>query len=185
MTATDAPPPGRVLAEFAAGLGIEAIPPRTRERVKDLLLDALASALAGVEDAATTTILATASGLMGPGSATVIGGSPMSMARAAPLHGTPISMPGAPLVNGHLISSVSLCDVHYRSWCHLTPEVVPPALAIAGQRESSGEQLLVAIAAGCELTARIGVGLNYPAFHARGWNTSGVARGFGGAGAAR
>jgi 2-methylcitrate dehydratase PrpD len=171
MTATDAPPPGRVLAEFAAGLGIEAIPPRTRERVKDLLLDALASALAGVEDAAATTILATASGLMGPGSATVIGGSPMSMA-------------GAALVNGHLISSVSLCDVHYRSWCHLTPEVVPPALAIAGQRESSGEQLLVAIAAGCELTARIGVGLNYPAFHARGWNTSGVAGVFGAAASA-
>lgn len=171
MTATGATPPGRVLAEFAAGLGIEAIPPRTRERVKDLLLDALASALAGVEDAATTTILATASGLMGPGSATVIGGSPMSMA-------------GAALVNGHLISSVSLCDVHYRSWCHLTPEVVPPALAIAGQRESSGEQLLVAIAAGCELTARIGVGLNYPAFHARGWNTSGVAGVFGAAASA-
>lgn len=171
MTATDTPPPGRVLAEFAAGLGIEAIPPRTRERVKDLLLDALASALAGVEDAATTTILATASGLMGPGPATVIGGSPMSMA-------------GAALVNGHLISSVSLCDVHYRSWCHLTPEVVPPALAIAGQRESSGEQLLVAIAAGCELTARIGVGLNYPAFHARGWNTSGVAGVFGAAASA-
>src|SRR3984885_2975598 len=168
MTATAAPPPGRVLAEFAAGLGIEAIPPRTRERVKDLLLDALASALAGVEDAATTTILATASGLMGPGPATVIGGSPMSMA-------------GAALVNGHLISSVSLCDVHYRSWCHLTPEVVPPALAIAGRQGSSGEELLVAIAAGCELTARIGGGLNYPAFHARGWNTSGVAGVFGAA----
>jgi len=93
-------------------------------------------------------------------------------------------MAGAALVNGHLISSVSLCDVHYRSWCHLTPEVVPPALAIAGQRESSGEQLLVAIAAGCELTARIGVGLNYPAFHARGWNTSGVAGVFGAAASA-
>jgi 2-methylcitrate dehydratase PrpD len=171
MTAADARPPARVLADFAAGLDIEAIPPRTRERVKDLLLDALASALAGVEDAATTTILATASALMGPGSSTVIGGSPLSMA-------------GAAFVNGHLISSVSLCDVHYRSWCHLTPEVVPPALAIAGQRESSGEELLVAIAAGCELTARIGLGLNYPAFHARGWNTSGVAGVFGAAASA-
>src|ERR1700683_1116831 len=91
MTATDAPPPGRVLAEFAAGLGIEAIPPRTRERVKDLLLAALASAPRGVEDAATTTILATASGLMGPGSATVIGGSPMSLAWGALVNGPPVS----------------------------------------------------------------------------------------------
>ena len=37
-------PPGRVLAEFAAGLDLEAIPEHTRERVKDLLLDALGSA---------------------------------------------------------------------------------------------------------------------------------------------
>jgi 2-methylcitrate dehydratase PrpD len=168
VTAPHSRPPGRVLADFAAQLSIGAIPPGIRERVKDLLLDALASALGGVEDEATTTILGMTSTLMGPGSSTVIGSSPLSLA-------------GATLVNGHLISSVSLCDVHYRSWCHLTPEVVPPALAIAGRQGSSGEELLVAIAAGCELTARIGVGLNYPAFHARGWNTSGVAGVFGAA----
>jgi 2-methylcitrate dehydratase PrpD len=161
-------PPARVLADFAARLSAATIPVRVRERVKDLLLDALASALAGVGEEATEVITATAGTLMGPGSSAVIGGPPLSLA-------------GATFVNGHLISSVSLCDVHYRSWCHLTPEVVPPALAIAGQRASSGAEVLAAIAAGCELTARIGLGLNYPAFHARGWNTSGVAGVFGAA----
>lgn len=164
-------PPGRVLAEFAAGLDLDAMPEHTRERVKDLLLDALGSALGGIGDEATATVAATAEALLGPGSSSVIGGGRMSPA-------------GATLVNGQLIASVSLCDVHYRSWCHLTPEVVPPALATAERTGSSGRDLLVAVAAGCELTARIGVGLHYEAFHARGWNTSGVAGVFGAATAA-
>jgi 2-methylcitrate dehydratase PrpD len=66
----------------------------------------------------------------------------------------------------------------------LTPEVLPPALATAERRSSTGKEFLVALTAGCELTARIGLGLNYPAFHARGWNTSGVAGVFGAATAA-
>jgi 2-methylcitrate dehydratase PrpD len=164
-------PPGRVLAEFAAGLDLEAIPDHARERAKDLLLDALGSALGGIGDEATATVAATAEALLGPGSSSVIGGGRLSLA-------------GATLVNGQLIASVSLCDVHYRSWCHLTPEVVPPALATAERRGSSGGDLLVAVAAGCELTARIGLGLHYEAFHARGWNTSGVAGVFGAAAAA-
>ena len=171
MTGAGARPPGRVLAEFAAGLGFEAIPDHARERTKDLLLDALGSALGGIDDEATATVAATAAALLGTGSSSVIGGGRLSLG-------------GATFVNGHLISSVSLCDVHYRSWCHLTPEVVPPALATAERNGSSGRDLLVAVAAGCELTARIGVGLNYKAFHARGWNTSGVAGVFGAATAA-
>ncbi len=174
MTATASPdvPPARVLAEFAAGLTLADLPEPTRERVKDLLLDALASALGGVDDDMTATMLDLARSMMGTGDATVIGGPDR------------LSPAGAAFVNGHLISSVSLCDVHYKSWCHLTPGVVPPALAVAAGRGSSGAQLLLAIAAGCELTARIGVGLNYPAFHARGWNTSGVAGVFGAAASA-
>jgi 2-methylcitrate dehydratase PrpD len=171
MPDLDKEPPGRVLAEFAAALGIQGIPLETRERVKDLILDGLASALGGVEDEGTRTIGASAEALFGSGDSTVIGGGRTSAA-------------GATLINGHLVSSVSLCDVHYRSWCHLTPEVLPPALCIAESQDSNGEELLVAVAAGCELTARIGLGLNYPAFHARGWNTSGVAGVFGAATAA-
>jgi 2-methylcitrate dehydratase PrpD len=170
--AASAVPPARVLSEFATTLSVPDLPQPTRERVKDLLLDALASGLGGTDDDVTTTMLDLACSMMGTGDSPVIG----SPARLSPA--------GATFVNGHLISSVSLCDVHYKSWCHLTPQVVPPALAVAAQRESSGAQLLLAIAAGCELTARIGVGLNYPAFHARGWNTSGVAGVFGAAASA-
>lgn len=167
----DDTPPARVLAEFASGLTLDALPVRVRDRTGDLLLDALASALGGVDEPGTATVRAMAASLFGPGESTVIGGGQLCLA-------------GATVLNAHLVSSVSLCDVHYPTWCHLTPQVVPAALAIAEQRRASGAQLLLAIAAGCELTARIGLGLNYSAFHLRGWNTSGVTGVFGAATAA-
>ena len=37
----------------------------------------------------------------------------------------------ATLLNGYLITAVTVCDVHRATLCHTTPEVVPPALAIA------------------------------------------------------
>src|SRR5208337_4441611 len=60
---------------------------------------------------------------------------------------------------------------------------VPPALAIAEREDSSGRDLLVAIAAGCEVTTRIGLGLDYPKFRARGWHGPGIFGPFGAAAA--
>jgi 2-methylcitrate dehydratase PrpD len=65
----------------------------------------------------------------------------------------------------------------------VTPEVMPPALAIAERDGLSGRDLLVAIAAGCEVTTRIGIGLDYPAFRAKGWHGPGVLGPFGAAAA--
>jgi 2-methylcitrate dehydratase PrpD len=66
---------------------------------------------------------------------------------------------------------------------HVTPEIVPPALAIAERDDLSGRDLLAAIAAGCEVTTRIGLGLDYPAFRARGWHGPGIIGPFGAAAA--
>jgi 2-methylcitrate dehydratase PrpD len=164
-------PEARILAEFANGLTIDALPFRIRRRTEDILLDAIASALPGTTDPTTRPILDMTKELFGPGSSSVIGGGTLSKA-------------GATVVNAHLISSVSLCDIHYESWCHLTPEVVPPALVVGEQRNVTGAELLLAIAAGCEITARIGIGVNYPALHEHGWNASGVVGVFGAATAA-
>ncbi len=65
----------------------------------------------------------------------------------------------------------------------MTPEVIPPALAIAERDGLSGRDLLTAIAAGCEVTTRIGLGLDYPKFRARGWHGPGVIGPFGAAAA--
>ena len=95
--------------------------------------------------------------------------------------GEHLSLIGATLLNGYLITAVTMCDVHRATMTHITPEIVPPALAIAERDDLVGSDLLVAVAAGCEVTTRIGIGLDYPAFRARGWHGRGVIGPFGAA----
>jgi 2-methylcitrate dehydratase PrpD len=54
---------------------------------------------------------------------------------------------------------------------------------IAERDGLSGRDLLVAIAAGSEVTTRIGIGLDYPVFRARGWHGPGIIGPFGAAAA--
>jgi 2-methylcitrate dehydratase PrpD len=97
--------------------------------------------------------------------------------------GAALSLVGATLLNGYLITAVTMCDVHRPTMTHVTPEIVPPALAIAERDDLPGRDLLVAVAAGCEVTTRIGLGLDYPAFRARGWHGPGIIGPFGAAAA--
>jgi len=76
-----------------------------------------------------------------------------------------------------------MCDVHRGLLTHITPEVVPPALAIAERDHVSGRDLLAALAAGFEVTARVGLGLDYPVFRGKGWHGPGVIGPFGSAAA--
>jgi 2-methylcitrate dehydratase PrpD len=66
---------------------------------------------------------------------------------------------------------------------HVTPEVVPPALAIAERDDLSGRELIVALAAGFEATTRIGIGVDFAEFRARGWHGPGIFGPFGAAAA--
>src|ERR1700676_991924 len=160
----------QVLAEFAADLRYDNVPERVRDHCKNLILDALACAVAGKRGEETGQIVALASALAQGSESSVIGGGHLSLA-------------GATLLNGYLITAVTMCDVHRATMTHVTPEIVPPALAIAERDGLSGRALLVAIAAGCEVTTRIGIGLDYPVFRARGWHGPGVIGPFGAAAA--
>jgi 2-methylcitrate dehydratase PrpD len=159
------------LAKFAATLRYEDLPQRVREHCKNLLLDALACAVAGHQGEETAQVAALAAALAQGREASVIGGEAASLA-------------GATLLNGYLITAVTMCDVHRATMTHVTPEIVPPALAIAERDDCSGRDLLVAIAAGCEVTTRIGIGADYPVFRARGWHGPGIFGPFGAAAAA-
>ena len=162
--------PTRILAEFAAALSYDDLPQRSREHCKKLILDALACALAGYQGEETDQIRALASALAQGTESSVIGGAPLSLI-------------GATLFNGYLITAVTMCDVHRATMTHVTPEIVPPALAICERDDLPGRDLLVAVAAGCEVTTRIGLGLDYPAFRARGWHGPGIIGPFGAAAA--
>ncbi len=165
-----APDTTQALAQFAATLRYDDLPAQVREHCKNLILDALACALAGHQGEETGQVAALAAALAQGNESSVIGGGHLSLA-------------GATLLNGYLITAVTMCDVHRATMTHVTPEIVPPALAIAERDGLCGRDLLVAVAAGCEVTTRIGIGLDYPAFRARGWHGPGVIGPFGAAAA--
>ena len=162
--------PTRELAEFVVKLRYEDLPARVVERTKDIILDAVGCAVAGHDGDETGQVEATARALGGSGDSTVIGGDALSLV-------------GATLLNAYLVTAVTVCDVHRPTLCHIAPEVLPPALAIAERQNAAGRDFLTALALGLETTTRIGVGLNYPAFRARGWHAPGVLGPFGGAAA--
>jgi 2-methylcitrate dehydratase PrpD len=160
----------QVLANFAATLRYEDLPQRVREHCKNLILDALACAVAGGQGEETGQMAALASALAQGSESSVIGGERLSLA-------------GATLLNAYLITATTMCDAHRATMTHVTPEIVPPALMIAERDGCSGRDLLVAIAAGCEVTTRVGIGTDYPVFRARGWHGPGIFGPFGAAAA--
>lgn len=162
--------PTQALATFASTLEYDRIPERAREYTKDLLLDALACAIAGDRGEETHQVEAFVSALAQSNESSIIGGDRMSLA-------------GATLLNAYLVTAVTMCDVHRSTLTHITPEVVPPALGIAERDGLSGRDLLVALVAGCEVTTRIGLGLDFPEFRKRGWHGPGIIGPFGAAAA--
>lgn len=158
------------LARFASQLAWDDLPERVRSRVKDLLLDALACALAGYRGEDTGKVMRFASALGASQESSVIGGGRLSLA-------------GATLFNGFLVTAVSMCDVYRPTATHFQPVIVSPALAIAERDAMPGRDLLVALAAGFETAARIAAGLDYGAFRARGWHGPGTLGPFGAAAA--
>jgi 2-methylcitrate dehydratase PrpD len=160
----------QTLAQFVSALRYEDIPPRVRDHCKNLLLDTLACAVAGRLGEETGQVAALASALAQSSEASVIGGEHLSLA-------------GATLLNAYLVTAVTMCDVHRETMTHVTPEVMPPALAIAERDGLNGRALLTALAAGCEVTTRVGNGTNYPTFRARGWHGPGIFGPFGAAAA--
>lgn len=160
----------QTLAQFASAVRYEDLPAKASEHCKHLLLDALACALAGDKGEETPQMSAVASAIAQSSEASVIGGDRLSLV-------------GATLLNGYLITAVTMCDAHRPTMAHVTPEVVPPALAVAERDNASGRDLLVALAVGSEVLTRIGLGLDYAAYRKRGWHAPGVLGPFGGAAA--
>jgi 2-methylcitrate dehydratase PrpD len=158
------------LATFAAQARLDDVPDHVQARTRIIILDAIANALAGRDADETPAVVSAARQIHGPGDATLLSGGTGSLAAAS-------------MANGYLITAVTVCDVHFPTMCHVTPEVIPPALAIAEERGLSGEALLLAIVLGLEVTTRVGLGLGYAPFRARGFHSPGVTGAFGAAAA--
>jgi 2-methylcitrate dehydratase PrpD len=162
--------PEDALASFVVGLRVEDLPAPVASRVCELLLDAIASALTGRQTVEAPAMAMAARALGSGHDATVIGGGRLSVA-------------GATLLNGYEITAATICDVHRPTLCHVTPVVVPAALAIVERTGSDGPSLVAALAAGFETTVRVGLATGYERFRARGWHSPGVVGPFGAAAA--
>jgi 2-methylcitrate dehydratase PrpD len=167
LTLSDASSPTHALADFVAHANWHRIPAQVQDRVRSIVIDTVAAALGGHDAVESPMILSTAELLLGGGTSTVIGGRAMSPAAAT-------------VANGYLITAVNLCDVHHPTLCHVTPEVIPPALAVAQEHVVSGAEFLTAVAMGLEVTTRVGLGTRYAEFRRRGWHSPGVTGPFGG-----
>jgi 2-methylcitrate dehydratase PrpD len=157
---TDTSSPSAVLAEFAANLRYEDIPAHVLRRAEDLLLDCLASILAGANTRPIQAIERFARA-MGPteGGAEVL----VSRRQTSPLF--------AAMVNAAAAHVVEQDDVHNGSVFHPAAVVFPPALAVAQALGKSGKDLLVASVAGYEVGIRVGEYLgrsHYKIFHTTG-----------------
>ena len=160
MTATPHPHPSAALAEFAANLRFEDIPAPVLRRAEDLLIDCLASILAGANMRPIQAMERYAAA-MGPtdGGAEVL----ISRRKTSPLF--------AAMVNAAAAHVVEQDDVHNGSVFHPAAVVFPPALAVAQALGRSGKDLLVASVAGYEVGIRIGEYLgrsHYKIFHTTG-----------------
>jgi 2-methylcitrate dehydratase PrpD len=158
------------LADFVVATRMEDLADSARERARIVLVDTVASALMGNRSEEVPLIERLASAVAGPGRSPVVGRRPLANA-------------GAVLVNGYLVTATTVCDVYRPALCHVTPQVFPPALATGIEREVTGADFLLAFALGLEITTRVALGSNYPAFRANGWHSPGVWGPFGGAAA--
>jgi 2-methylcitrate dehydratase PrpD len=135
----------REIAEWVAHLEWDHLPAATRERVEIIHLDAVASAHAG----ATTELAREAE-------------------RVASAFGADSSAAHT-FTRAYAITAATLCDVYRPGLCHVTPVVLPPLEAMGAT-----DDLLVAFAAGLEVTTRLCCALNYPRLRDHGWHSPGV-----------
>lgn len=128
------------------GLGIET-PGAPMEKARWCLLDALGCALLGARQPWSEIMTAEALGDGSRGSCTVVG----RFANVAPSH--------AALCNGTAMHGFELDDLLSEALIHPGAVIVPAVLAAAEAVEASGVQMLRAIVAGYEATARISMAL--------------------------
>lgn len=136
-----------LLAEFAHGMALPAVPDEVREAAKLHVLDTIGCALAGYADGASPVHPAVRAfqGLHGTGVSTAFGS------------GTLLSAPGAAFVNSTASHSHDFDDTHYGAMVNVGAVIVPPVLAAAQQHHADGPTTLAAVLVGAEAMVRLGL----------------------------
>ncbi|MEM5383084.1 MmgE/PrpD family protein [Paraburkholderia phymatum] len=150
------------VAAFVAGLRYEAIPDEVRARIKLLILDSLGCALFG-SGLEWSRILSDTLASIDTTQGCNVWGMPLKL-----------SAPHAALVNGTMIQSFELDDVHRAGVLHVGAVTLPAVLAVAetlpADARMSGRDFLRACVAGYEVGPRVGMCMG-PEHIAQGWHS--------------
>lgn len=170
------------LAGFATDCRDAGLPEPVGDDVLGRILDVLGNALAGRAESAgpqdpDQAVLRVATGWGGQPEAGVIGSAQR------------LPAPSAALVNGTLAHLLDFDDTHLPSVLHPSASVVPAALAAAEATGASGAELLAAVAAGVEITNRLGMASYLPdlrnsLFFEKGFHATSICGAIGAAAAA-
>jgi 2-methylcitrate dehydratase PrpD len=158
------------LAEYAAALRYDRIPPPVLRRAKDCLIDTVAAAIFGHDFTWSRIVLGLARA-RGPGTCSILGETdPASQ-------GVPAE--AAALANGVLAHASELDSLRQPgAGVHPGAVLVPAALAAAQEVGAGGPELLAAIVAGAEVLCRIGKATRHSA-ETRGFHAPGLTGPFG------
>lgn len=136
------------LGTFTAGTSYADLPAEVADETKRLILDSIGCCLAAQDDTKGKIGISIADRMSGPAGEAVIYGA-----------GRRASVMGAAFANAELINALDMDAVLPPG--HVSPYVIPAALALAEQRQGSGADLVAALALGHEMTFRIAKSMDY------------------------
>jgi len=152
-------PHTRAIAEFVSGLRYDDIPNEVIARIKLLILDSLGCALYGSALEWSRILRATLGAIDKTDGCRVWGTAER------------LSAPHAALVNGTLIQSFELDDVHREGVLHVGAVTLPPLIAVTEMRSGlTGRDFLRAAVAGYEIGPRVGKCMG-PQHIGQGWHS--------------
>jgi 2-methylcitrate dehydratase PrpD len=161
------------LAEYAAALRFEDLPTDVVERAKDCITDTVAVIVLGNRLPWSRIVVRYVQRTGAGGSSRILGAD-----------GPGVQAPAAALANGALAHAFESDNLtRPGAGVHPGATLLPPALAVAQERGSSGRELIAAIVAGFEVMYRIGYATKH-SNERRGFHAPGTTGPFGGAVAA-
>jgi 2-methylcitrate dehydratase PrpD len=138
----------QTLADFAAGVSFDDLPPATVIATQRVILDTLGCVVGGSDLASSRMVRAVKTSAGGTPEATVL------------VTGDRLPASGAAHVNGHAGNALD-AEETIRHSGHLAAATVPPALAVAERQTSHGADFVAAVAVGFDVAARIGLSLKH------------------------
>lgn len=157
-----------IVSRFALGLTYETMSPELRHMTKRFILDNIGCLLGGGREESSREIVQVAKVLGGEPQSTVIG------------FNFKTSFVNAAMTNATIGHSLELDDDHRVGTQHPGIEVVPTALAVAEYTGASGEEVIAAVCAGCEIAIRVGEAFLGDAYY-QGFHPTGTCGVFGSA----